>query len=310
MRANKTTVRRKRPATKKRTKAAAMPQTADRRALHNRAVLVAAIITFAVFGGSAALPKLFDPADPMAQRIDDAAFARTIAGALAEGHSAETHPPLFIVKATEAAVTRKLDRAVESPRVRSAEPLYIVASTGAAVSRAMTRFGERSKARLTPEIKIDFTAEAKAAARAKKAHRRQAAVHKHAKKASKEAEGLQALASVPGGHELIAEARKYLGRNPTGWANNWCGKFLDMVLKRTGHKGGGASARGYIKYGARLPGPEIGAIAVFSRKGGGHVGIVTGVDSNGNPIIISGNHNDRVAIATYPASRLLAYVRP
>lgn len=306
MRANKTTVRRKRPATKKRTKAAAMPQTADRRALHNRAVLVAAIVTFAVFGGSAALPKLFDPADPMAQRLDDAAFARTIAGALAEGHSAETHPPLFIVKATEAAVMRKLDRAVESPRVRSAEPLYIVASTGAAVSRAMTEFGERSRTRLTPEIKIDFTAEAKAAARTKKARRRQAAVHKHATKSK----GLEALASAAGGNALIAEARKYLGRNPTGWANNWCGKFLDMVLRRTGHKGGGVSARGYIKYGTRLAGPEIGAIAVFSRKGGGHVGIVTGVDSNGNPIIISGNYNDRVAIATYPASRLLAYVRP
>jgi len=123
------------------------------------------------------------------------------------------------------------------------------------------------------------------------------------------ADALTAMAKASS-NDLIVEARKYLGGNPTGWAADWCGKFLDMVLKKTGRRGGGNLARGYIKYGTRLAGPEVGAIAIFSRKGGGHVGIVTGIDSNGNPIIISGNHNDRVAVAIYPASRALAYVRP
>ncbi len=123
-------------------------------------------------------------------------------------------------------------------------------------------------------------------------------------------EGLQALARLPGADDLIAEARKYLGRNPIGWHSDWCGAFLDMVLRRTGRRGGGNLARGYLHYGKRIDGPEVGAIVVLSRPGGGHVGIVTGVDSNGNPIIISGNHNHRVAIATYPARRVLAYVRP
>jgi len=118
------------------------------------------------------------------------------------------------------------------------------------------------------------------------------------------------LASVPGGSALIAEARKYLGGNPTGRASAWCGAFLDMVLRRTGHRGGGNLARGYINYGKRLPGPEVGAIVVFSRVGGGHVGIVTGIDANGNPIVISGNHGKKVAVATYPAKRVLAYVSP
>lgn len=124
------------------------------------------------------------------------------------------------------------------------------------------------------------------------------------------AAGLDAQASVPGGNDLIAEARKYLGGNPTGRSSEWCGAFLDMVLRRTGHRGGGNLARGYAHYGTRIAGPEVGAIAVFSRVGGGHVGIVTGVDSNGNPIVISGNHNRRVAISAYPASRVIAYVRP
>ena len=32
---------------------------------------------------------------------------------------------------------------------------------------------------------------------------------------------------------------------------------------------------------------------------GGHVGVVSGIDASGNPIIISGNHGRRVAEAVY-----------
>lgn len=112
------------------------------------------------------------------------------------------------------------------------------------------------------------------------------------------------------GAALIAEARRYLGTNPTKRATLWCGAFLDMVLRRTGHRGGGNLALGYARYGKRISGPKVGAIVVLRRNGGGHVGIVTGVDSNGNPIVISGNHNHRVAVATYPRSRVVAYVVP
>ncbi len=45
-------------------------------------------------------------------------------------------------------------------------------------------------------------------------------------------------------------------------------------------------------------------------KNGGHVGVVSGFDSNGNPIIISGNHNKRVGVAVYPRERVYAYVVP
>jgi uncharacterized protein (TIGR02594 family) len=83
-----------------------------------------------------------------------------------------------------------------------------------------------------------------------------------------------------------------------------------MVLRKTGHRGGGNLALAYARYGKRIPGPKVGAIVVLRRQGGGHVGIVTGVDSNGNPIVISGNHNHRVAVATYPRSRVIAYVVP
>jgi len=109
---------------------------------------------------------------------------------------------------------------------------------------------------------------------------------------------------------LVSEARKYIGTNPTGRGSLWCGAFMDFVLKRTGHPGGGNLAMGYSHYGTRISGPQVGAIAVMGRRGGGHVGVVSGIDANGNPIIISGNHNHTTAESVYPRSRIAAYVVP
>jgi uncharacterized protein (TIGR02594 family) len=111
-------------------------------------------------------------------------------------------------------------------------------------------------------------------------------------------------------NELVAEARKYIGTNPTGRGSLWCGAFMDLVLKRTGHAGGGNLASAYAHYGTRVSGPQVGAIAVMGRRGGGHVGVVSGIDPNGNPIIISGNHNHTTAEAVYPRTRISAYVVP
>lgn len=109
---------------------------------------------------------------------------------------------------------------------------------------------------------------------------------------------------------LVSEARKYIGTNPTGRGSLWCGAFMDMVLKHTGHAGGGNLASAYARYGTRVAGPTVGAIAVMGRNGGGHVGVVSGIDPNGNPIVVSGNHNHTVAESVYPRSRIYAYVMP
>jgi uncharacterized protein (TIGR02594 family) len=111
-------------------------------------------------------------------------------------------------------------------------------------------------------------------------------------------------------NDLVSEARKYVGTNPTGRGSLWCGAFMDLVLKRTGHPGGGNLAWGYEHYGTRISGPQVGAIAVMGRRGGGHVGVVSGIDANGNPIIVSGNHNHTVAESVYPRGRIAAYVMP
>jgi uncharacterized protein (TIGR02594 family) len=114
-----------------------------------------------------------------------------------------------------------------------------------------------------------------------------------------------------GSSSLVSTARDYLGTNPTGRGRLWCGAFMDLVLRKTGHAGGGNLARAYASYGTRVSGPQVGAIAVMGRRGGGgHVGVVSGVDANGNPIIISGNHNRTVAETVYPRGRISAYVLP
>lgn len=114
-----------------------------------------------------------------------------------------------------------------------------------------------------------------------------------------------------GGSGLVAEARRYIGTNPTGRSSLWCGHFMNLVLERSGHRNSGSNtARSFASYGTRVSGPQVGAIAVMSRRGGGHVGVVSGIDANGNVIVISGNHNRRVAESVYPRGRIFAYVMP
>jgi len=111
---------------------------------------------------------------------------------------------------------------------------------------------------------------------------------------------------------LVAEARKYMGTNPTDRKRLWCATFMNFVLAKLGYSGTNSdAARSFAYYGRRIGEPRVGAIAVLTRgKRGGHVGVVSGIDRNGDPIIISGNHNRRVGEAVYARSRVIAYVMP
>jgi len=115
-----------------------------------------------------------------------------------------------------------------------------------------------------------------------------------------------------GGSGLVSEARRYLGGNPTGRGSLWCARFMNMVLQKTGHQGTGSDmASSFAHYGTRVSGPQVGAIAVMSRgRRGGHVGIITGIDAQGNPIMISGNNGNRVREAPISRGRIYAYVMP
>jgi uncharacterized protein (TIGR02594 family) len=111
---------------------------------------------------------------------------------------------------------------------------------------------------------------------------------------------------------LVMEARQFVGTKPSGMGGSlWCARFMNMVLEKTGHHGtGSAMANSFASYGHRVSGPEVGAIAVMGRRGGGHVGIITGIDASGNPIMISGNNGNRVREAPISRGRIYAYVMP
>ena len=114
-----------------------------------------------------------------------------------------------------------------------------------------------------------------------------------------------------GSSGIVSEARRYLGGNPTGRGSLWCARFMNLVLQHSGYKGTGSDmARSFAHYGQRVSGPQVGAIAVMSRRGGGHVGIITGIDASGNPIMISGNNRNRVSEAPISRGRIYAYVMP
>src|SRR5436190_9645735 len=114
-----------------------------------------------------------------------------------------------------------------------------------------------------------------------------------------------------GSSNVVAEARRYIGGNPTGRGSLWCARFMNMVLQHSGYRGTGSDmARSFATYGQRVSGPQIGAIAVMGRRGGGHVGLVSGIDAMGNPIVVSGNNGNRVREAPISRGRIYAYVMP
>lgn len=107
---------------------------------------------------------------------------------------------------------------------------------------------------------------------------------------------------------LVEKAKAYIGTNPTGWGSLWCGRFMGMIAPAAAERVSNPNmARAYLELPATTP--QVGAIAVLSRgRKGGHVGVVSGFDDEGNPIIISGNHGRRVGEGVYPKSRVIAYV--
>ena len=129
-------------------------------------------------------------------------------------------------------------------------------------------------------------------------------------------DAVELAAQVPGAAGVLLEALRYRGATarqlglPT---QLWCADFMNFVLRKAGATGTHSrAARSFLKFGKKLDGPRVGAIAIFSRGGpnNGHVGVVRGTDGDGNPIVVSGNHNNAVKQAVYPKRKVLAYVMP
>lgn len=130
----------------------------------------------------------------------------------------------------------------------------------------------------------------------------------------------------------LAKARSYLGQteikgrkhNPvilrwwvlirahfTDDETPYCAAFVGAVLEECGIRSSrSAAARSYLRWGVNIHGPAVGAIVVFKRGAGGHVGFVVGRDTRGNLMVLGGNQGDKVSIAPFDVNRVLGYRWP
>lgn len=96
------------------------------------------------------------------------------------------------------------------------------------------------------------------------------------------------------------------------WRNDetpWCGVFVAHCVKDVGlpYPQMYMRARAWSNYGSLLRPDRLspGAILVFSRAGGGHVGFYVGEDA-GHYFVLGGNQDNAVSVMKLGKSRLLA----
>ncbi len=87
----------------------------------------------------------------------------------------------------------------------------------------------------------------------------------------------------------------------------WCGLFVGWALASRGLRTPGnlLGARAYEHWGKELDRGALGAILVFSRKGGGHVGFYVGEDRTAYHVL-GGNQSDQVCVKRIAKARCTA----
>ncbi len=126
-----------------------------------------------------------------------------------------------------------------------------------------------------------------------------------------EVPGTQSNAQILGWWRLLAEAgltRPYGDGFYSEDSIPWCGLWMAL----TAHCAGKPvprlflSAKAWADWGRSVDGsPKLGDVLVFTRKGGGHVGLYVGEDRDAYHVL-GGNQSDAVTIARLGKSRMFA----
>jgi len=101
--------------------------------------------------------------------------------------------------------------------------------------------------------------------------------------------------------ELVRDIRE-VAPDYTADETPWCAGWVSFCLARAGYKPSKQPlwALSYAEdWGVKLAGPAVGAIAVKTRTGGGHVTFVAGRTASGALACCGGNQNDEVNISGY-----------
>lgn len=113
------------------------------------------------------------------------------------------------------------------------------------------------------------------------------------------------------------KAAKFWGTDDSGGANAWCASLVAYVMKTAGYDiaTDAFRAREWAERwpaGKKASRPVYGAIAVKTRKGGGHVGFVVGTvpDKPGYLAILGGNQGDSTNVRHYRQSDFHSFMVP
>jgi uncharacterized protein (TIGR02594 family) len=125
-------------------------------------------------------------------------------------------------------------------------------------------------------------------------------------------------AHSPGVMGMVAAAAGWLGIPVRDDETPWCGTFVASCIAAAGYRPprGALAVRAswWAGWGDAVSTtatrPPLGAIAVFTRDGGGHVGFVVAVHDNGDLDILGGNQGNAVNIRRFPRRRLTAFRWP
>lgn len=124
------------------------------------------------------------------------------------------------------------------------------------------------------------------------------------------ARGHLGLAEIPG-RETAPTIRRWLLDLKAWWSDDeapWCGVALAAWMRAAGLTVPAAwyRAKSWASWGIPLGRPAPGAVVVFERSGGGHVGLIVGRDLRGRLLVLGGNQGNRVSIAPFDVSRVIA----
>jgi hypothetical protein len=100
-------------------------------------------------------------------------------------------------------------------------------------------------------------------------------------------------------------------RKFTPFAGNWCRDAVNSWLRRAGYRTDSSRlALDAIRIGHRLRGPQVGALGVLRRRGGGHVGVIVAMVRQFVEMVAGNSTHGLVAVEHVPRSRFAAFVQP
>lgn len=118
----------------------------------------------------------------------------------------------------------------------------------------------------------------------------------------------------PGSNPRVIEYHAATTLKATSDDVPWCSAFVNWVMAQAGVKGtGSAAARSWTEWGQACR-PAEGCVVVLSRGPGptsGHVGLLVRIEPKaGRVVLLGGNQGDKVSVAAFPVSRVLAFRWP